>query len=494
MAGLARRILGRSISMRVPLILLMFLLTLIPLAIQERFLGDFFYESQVEQNMIDAQNRCLILANEMMSTDYLNNAVLNQAPALDAELSATAELFDGRIVVIDSGYRIIRDTFDLAEGRTNIVEEVLKTFGGESQSYFNRGRQYFYVTQPIYERAAESRESLAAAQGTGTKRANGVLLMTVSTGKFARTRERIAQMKGSFSLVLLLALAAVDFLAVYLLLMPIRRLIGQLNVVADGNLDQNIREDTYLETEQIAESVSTTIGTLRTVDRSRQEFVSNVSHELKTPITSIRVLADSLMSMDNPPPELYREFMEDISREIDREAKIIDDLLTLVRMDRSSPNLDIRPVSINEMISQILKRLRPIAKERNIELVFESAREVTADVDEVKLSLAITNLVENGIKYNREEGYVRVSLDADHKFFYLKVSDNGIGIPEEFQSHVCERFYRVDKARSRETGGSGLGLSITKNIVLLHQGAIRLKSTEGEGTSFTVRIPLTYIP
>ena len=127
MTGLLRRVFGRSISMRVPLTLLMLLLTLIPLGIQERFLGDFFYESQIEQNMIDAQSRCLILANEMMSTDYLNNTVLNQAPALDAELSATAELFDGRIVVIDSGYRIIRDTYDLAVGRTNIVEEVLKT-------------------------------------------------------------------------------------------------------------------------------------------------------------------------------------------------------------------------------------------------------------------------------------------------------------------------------------------------------------------------------
>ncbi len=488
-----RRLAGRGVSMRVPLILVMLLLTVIPLTIQERFLGDFFYESQIEQNMIDAQNRCLILANEMMSTDYLNNTVLNQAPALDAELSATAEMFDGRIVVIDSGYRIIRDTFDLAVGRTNIVEEVLKTFGGESQSYFNRGRQYFYVTQPIYEKSTESRENLAIAQGSRTNRANGVLLMTVSTEKFARTRENIAGMNDSLSMVLLIALAAVDFLAAFLLMLPFRRLIGQLNIVADGNLDQNLDESAYLETRQIAESVSTTIETLRTVDQSRQEFVSNVSHELKTPITSIRVLADSLMSMDNPPPELYREFMEDISREIDREAKIIDDLLALVRMDRSSPNLEIRSVSINEMISQILKRLRPIAKERNIELVFESAREVKADVDEVKLSLAITNLVENAIKYNREEGWVRVNLDADHKFFYLKVSDNGIGIPEEFQSHVFERFYRVDKARSRETGGSGLGLSITKNIVLLHQGAIRLKSAEGEGTTFTVRIPLNYI-
>ena len=128
-----------------------------------------------------------------------------------------------------------------------------------------------------------------------------------------------------------------------------------------------------------------------------------------------------------------------------------------------------------------------------MELIFESIREVTADVDEMKLSLAITNLVENAIKYNMEEGWVRVTLDADHKFFYLKVQDSGIGIPEDVQDRIFERFYRVDKARSRETGGSGLGLAITRNVVLMHMGAIKLSSKEGEGSTFTLRIPLNYI-
>ena len=135
-----------------------------------------------------------------------------------------------------------------------------------------------------------------------------------------------------------------------------------------------------------------------------------------------------------------------------------------------------------------------IRDRRNIELTLESMREVVADADEVKFSLALSNLVENAIKYNKEEGWVHVSLDADHKFCYIKVSDSGIGIPEEFQSRIFERFYRVDKARSRETGGTGLGLAITRNIIQMHQGAIKVKSKEGEGTTFTVRIPLTYIP
>ena len=150
-------------------------------------------------------------------------------------------------------------------------------------------------------------------------------------------------------------------------------------------------------------------------------------------------------------------------------------------------------INLNVLVEQILKRLRPIANRRKVELIFESIREVTADVDEMKLSLAITNLVENAIKYNMEEGWVRVTLDADHKFFYLKVQDSGIGIPEDVQDRIFERFYRVDKARSRETGGSGLGLAITRNVVLMHKGAIKLSSKEGEGSTFTLRIPLNYI-
>ena len=171
--------------------------------------------------------------------------------------------------------------------------------------------------------------------------------------------------------------------------------------------------------------------------------------------------------------------MEDISNEIDRESKIIDDLLSLVKMDKSEAELNISQVNLNVLVEQILKRLRPIANRRKVELIFESIREVTADVDEMKLSLAITNLVENAIKYNMEEGWVRVTLDADHKFFYLKVQDSGIGIPEDVQDRIFERFYRVDKARSRETGGSGLGLAITRNVVLMHKGAIKLSSKEG---------------
>ena len=230
------------------------------------------------------------------------------------------------------------------------------------------------------------------------------------------------------------------------------------------------------------------------IDEMRKEFLSNVSHELKTPLTSMKVLADSLVGQEGVPEELYQEFMGDITAEIDRENKIITDLLSLVKMDKKAADLNVEHLNINQLLEDILKRLRPIADKRHIDLILDSFRPVEADVDEVKFTLAVSNLVENGIKYNVDDGWVRVTLDADHKYFYVKVADSGMGIPEESIGRIFERFYRVDKSHSKEIGGTGLGLAITRSAVTMHHGTIQVASKEGEGTTFTVRIPLSYIP
>ena len=193
------------------------------------------------------------------------------------------------------------------------------------------------------------------------------------------------------------------------------------------------------------------------------------------------------------PIELYKEFMQDIVNEIDRESKIIDDLLSLVRMDKPSGAMNISSVNLNELMEIVLKRLKPIAQKKNIELLFESFRPVVAEIDEVKFTQVVSNLVENAIKYNNLDGWVHVALNADYQYFYVRVEDSGIGIPKENQDMVFERFYRVDKARSRETGGTGLGLAIVKKIILMHHGTIKMHSEEDVGTTFTVRIPLNYV-
>ena len=274
---------------------------------------------------------------------------------------------------------------------------------------------------------------------------------------------------------------------------PFDKVTSAINDVKEGYTNDALQVPDYEETEHIVDAFNQVLNRMRILDKSREEFVSNVSHELRTPLTSMKVLADSLLMQEEVPNELYREFMQDIAAEIDRENQIINDLLTMVKLDKTKAELNIGAVSVNEVIELILKRLRPIAQKQNVEVVFESNRSVSAEIDEVKITLALTNLVENAIKYNRENGYVKVTLDADHQVFSVTIEDSGIGIPESSYERIYERFYREDKSHSREIGGTGLGLSITRNIILMHRGTIAVTSVLDQGTTFKVKIPLSYI-
>jgi len=189
---------------------------------------------------------------------------------------------------------------------------------------------------------------------------------------------------------------------------------------------------------------------------------------------------------------MYSEFLRDINSEIDRMTNIVNDLLSLVRLDYNGAKLNIAETDINKMLRDIIKRIKPLADNKSITLNYDATKEVAIDADEVKLSLAISNLVENGVKYTPVGGEVSVSLDADHQNCYITVQDTGIGIDEEEQSKIFERFYRIDKTRDRETGGTGLGLAITHSTIVLHNGSVKIISGEGQGATFIVRLPLKY--
>ena len=469
-----------GMSMKVPLAIIMIAAALIPLFLQAVVMLGSFNQGQLDARTIEIQNQCVILSNKMTRSGYMTAEKKNNT-ALDSQMQAISDVYNGRIVIVNSNFRVITDTFNLSTGKFYISEEVIKCFKGENSSHYNKDMQYLAQTIPVYDPANE-------------KNIYGVIVVTASTENILSLTDKVMGKSNLFLVFICLAMGVLAVVAVHILMRPFKKLQLSFDRVAQGDLDADITENTYRETTQLSQAVQKSLSKLKAVDQSRQEFVSNVSHELKTPITSIRVLADSLMGMEEVPVELYREFMTDISDEIDRENQIIEDLLTLVKMDKSAESqMNIEQVNINGELELILKRLRPIAKRGNVELVLESIREVTADVDRVNISLAITNLVENAIKYNRDSGNVRVTLDADHKYFYVKVTDTGIGIPEDALEHIFERFFRVDKARSREVGGTGLGLAIAKNVIQMHNGIIDVESTPGEGTTFSMRIPLTYV-
>ena len=435
------------------------------------------YESRaVSLRTAEIQHQCTILCDQLNSYNYLTD---NSSDVVNASLTQLTNIYNGRVMIINKELTVIKDTYALDEGKTIVSENVIRCMRGESTNYYDKKNRYIEVTSPITEAGAEE--------------IAGVMLASVSTDTIEDSL-RIFYTKGRGILwiigVLMLAFSA---LVAYLLVQPLRKIRNDIENITEGFEDEELHVNTYRETRQISEAFNKLLGRLKMVDASREEFVSNVSHELKTPLASMKVLADSLVLQEQVPVELYQEFMEDIAKEIDRENDIINDLLTLVKMGKTAPDLNIAPVNINQLLELTLKRLKPIAEKKNVEVVLESFRPVTAEIDEVKMTLAVSNLVENAIKYNNQGGWVHVSLNADHKFFYIKVADSGIGIPKEDQDHIFERFYRVDKSHSREIGGTGLGLAIARNAVIIHRGSIKVYSSPGEGTTFTVRVPMIYV-
>ena len=357
--------------------------------------------------------------------------------------------------------------------------------GDEVYNYYEE-QEYVEYVRPIMSTVTD-------VNGNSQTKILGAMYTRYSTTAFKEFYYTILNYIVVIDLLLGVFALIMSWICSRILVKPIKSIEESIERISTGNLKANIEEKGETEVKNIIREFNQMVEIIAKQDESRQQFVSNVSHELKTPITSMKVLADSLVGQENVPEELYQEFLTDIAKEIDRENDIITDLLNLVRMDSGNDKLNISTVNINELVESTLKRLRPIAEVKNIEVVLESFRPVMADVDEVKFNMVVTNLVENAIKYNVTDGWVRVSLNADHQYFYLKVADSGIGIEDDQQEHIFERFFRVDKARARETGGTGLGLSITKNIILLHEGTVKVHSKEGEGTTFTVRIPLKYI-
>lgn len=434
------------------------------------------YETRaVALRTAEIQNQCTIVTNQMSTNHYFSDT---SSEVINSDLIQLTNIYNGRVMVIDEDLNVVKDTYGLDEGRMDVSENVIRC------SHFNI-MILFVVTVRAFSLHAPVTE-------IGSRHTIGVMVASVSTDSIEDSIHILYTQGGLIIGLCMILLAIVAVIFADRVVRPLRKITSAIENVSAGYSDDILHVDTYTETKNISESINKMMGRLKLLDDSREEFVSNVSHELKTPMTSMKVLADSLLEQENVPVEMYQEFMGDIAKEIDRENKIITDLLSLVKMDKKGQTLNIESMNINNLLEQILKRLRPIAQQKNVEIVMESFRPVTAEIDETKFSLAISNLVENAIKYNRDNGWVHVSLNADHKFFYIKVEDSGIGIPEEDQAYIFERFYRVDKSHSREIGGTGLGLAIARNAVIVHRGSIKVYSAEGEGTTFTVRIPLIY--
>ncbi|WP_214824712.1 two-component system histidine kinase PnpS [Exiguobacterium algae] len=231
------------------------------------------------------------------------------------------------------------------------------------------------------------------------------------------------------------------------------------------------------------------ITELKRLEKMRKDFVANVSHELKTPLTSIRGFSETLLDGAKEVPELRDQFLDIIQKEATRMQMLVEDLLELSRLERDDFKLEFEAVNVNQLVDDVCLVLSQKAEKKSIRLERHHDGDVTLQADLNRMKQVIMNLVANAINYSPEGSQVDVTVDVREESYVLIVKDNGIGIAPKEVSRIFERFYRVDKARSRNSGGTGLGLAIVKHIIDLHHATIDVESVEGEGTTFTIRFP-----
>jgi len=408
---------------------------------------------------------------------------LQQAASLDilqGRVRRSSNEWGVRIIIIDDRARVIDDsnrrTLDSLVGQTILNREILSALNGNDSVNLYRGDEYvLYVT------------TSARDESSGKV---GAVMLVANVEDIFESLSQIRTQLFLYSIAVGLLVIVLVFVTSQWLINPLRQIVRTVQRMAAGQLNQRVPIVSKDEYSILSATFNDMTEKLEQVERTREEFVSNVSHELKTPLTAIKVLSESILSQESVPEEVSREFMQDISSEVDRMVSITNDLLALVKVDQRERRLNIAPTDINLLVEDILKRLSPLAEKKKVVLLFEEVRPVQIDADEIKLAMAISNIVENGIKYTPRGGTVKVIVDSDHQNAFITIQDTGIGIPEEEQDNIFNRFYRVDKTRDRDTGGSGLGLAISRSTVLLHDGSIRITSTPEEGSVFVLRIPI----
>jgi two-component system sensor histidine kinase SenX3 len=227
----------------------------------------------------------------------------------------------------------------------------------------------------------------------------------------------------------------------------------------------------------------------RKIEAVRRDFVANVSHELKTPVGALALLAEAIQSASED-PEAVRRFADRMATESSRITKIVQELIDLSRLQAPDPDRAAAAVQVDDVVQAAAERTKAIAVVKDIEIAIGGEHGLKVLGDEAQLVTALGNLVENAVNYSPEQTRVAIGVGRSADLVEISVTDQGIGIPERDRDRIFERFYRVDPARSRETGGTGLGLSIVKHVVQNHGGEIRVWSVEGSGSTFTIRLPL----
>ncbi len=453
-----------------------FLIGILPLIVYSLVISSnlktYFKESKEKELLYEANK----VAVSIQKNNYLFDNKLRGQFIEEIDQKSEEEGF--RIIVVDSLGVAVADTNRSAVGKMCVVPEILVALDGKDDANLRESEGVVYASAYIENDFSQK---------------TGVVLLVMSFDEVNSLLEELNHNWLTVTVIISVILVFIAFFITQAIFVPLNNILTTIQRISNGQLHNRLEVQGHNELSQVADAINIMTQQLEHVDTARAEFVSNVSHELKTPLSSIKVLSESLLLQEDMPVEMYREFMQDINSEVDRMTNIINDLLSLVKLDyREEGVLNIEDTDLSELVASIVKRINPLAAKKNIGLFLDNNKDVMIEADGMKLTLALSNLVENAVKYTPDGGTVTVTVDADHQNAYFTVKDTGIGISPEEQTKIFNRFYRVDKTRDRETGGTGLGLAITHSTVMMHNGSIKVVSAEGEGAAFIVRLPIKY--
>lgn len=383
-----------------------------------------------------------------------------------------------RAMILDSQSRVYYDSYSEGsyEGKLFIyspVTEVLLSGKDSAGFYEEKGKWNIEAAVPIIRNA----------------KTVGAVLVTTNGDSIDGIVEHISQAILIFGAVLVLFVIIFGTSMASVLTMPVEKMTRFIKNMPKDKL-QKCEVSSKDEIGELVTAFNELIDRVAELEEKRRAFVSDASHELKTPLSIIKLLSDSLIQTENPDPQFLREFLTDMNEEVERLTRIIQRLLDLTKMDQSHTNMNVEVVSIAALAGEVCEKLKPLAENKQINFIYTRPDDdLMMPIDRDSMTEAIYNIADNSIKYTENGGTVKLELLRDLGNILIRISDSGIGIPKEEIQKIFDRFYRVDKARARDTGGTGLGLSIAMDAVKLHGGYIEVSSEEEKGSTFTIVLP-----
>ena len=431
------------------------------------------YQLFYSSNKISMLEKCQLASDEIAQLDVMNEDGIRDALSRLGILSVT------RTLITDPYGLALYDSQNTARGSYVLFPEIVQALDNSGWDYGNDAFSWLYQEGIMRSSAAVP----VIRYGTVI----GCVYMTSLDPEQGKLLQSLQATVLQITLILELIVILFSLAFAKTFSRRLQKITTSMRIIQEGDFTHKLEIGGNDELTVLGDEFNDLTERLQTSEQKRRRFVSDASHELKTPLASIKLLTDSIMQNDMD-TETIREFVGDIGDEAERLNRVASKLLTLTKVDGDTQE-ESEIISMAPTIQRVTRRLSGIAEKNGIQLNLDLKQDTPILILEDDLYQIVFNLVENGIKYNVPGGSLTVSLSRDEENAYLEVTDTGMGIPEEAIPHLFERFFRVDKARSRQSGGSGLGLAIVRAIVQRSRGDISVESTLGEGTRFRVSFP-----